>query len=229
MDIQKSEYKYTIKAAPDYAFLNVVIPSSEMLKVEAGSMAYMDTNIKIKAKARGGFKRLISGENLFISEYTAVDNDAEIGIAPASPGDIGHIYLENESIFVQNGSYLASTPGIDTAIAFQGFKGFFSGEKIFMIKCSGTGDLWFNSYGGLIEIDVQESFVVDTGSIVAFTEGLNYTVRPLGGMKSFFFSGEGLVCHFSGNGKIWIQTRLTPAFVQWADLFRPEKKRSNDD
>ena len=227
METVKTDFPYTIDSSPDYAFLNVTIPGGKTLRVEAEAMAAMDTSLSMKTKMKGGLKRMFSGEKLFINEYSAGSDGAYIGLAPGTPGDIAHLYLENETVFVQNGSFLASGPDIETGIEFQGFKGFFSGEKLFMIRCSGTGDLWFNTYGGLIEIDVKDQHVVDTGYIVAFTEGLSYTVRSVGGMKSLFFSGEGLVCRFSGEGKVWIQTRLTPAFVRWADAFRRVEKKNN--
>jgi len=228
MSEQKTDYPYTISAAPDYGMINITIPRGKTLKAEASSMAYMDSSLKMKAKMKGGLKRMLSGENLFISEFTAEEKEAEIGIAPGTPGDIGHVYLEDSTVFLQNSSYLASSPDLEVGIDFQGFKGFFSGEKLFMIRCSGTGDLWFNTFGGLIEIDVKSNYVVDTGYIVGFTEGLSYDVRPVAGLKSLFFSGEGLVCRFTGEGKVWIQTRLAPAFVSWADPFRRVEKKSKD-
>ena len=76
----------------------------------------------------------------------------------------------------------------------------------------------------MIEIDVQGEYVVDTGYIVAFTEGLDYKVQSVGGYKSLFLSGEGLVCRFSGSGKLWIQTRQVPSFSSWVNPFRPVKK-----
>ena len=120
---------------------------------------------------------------------------------------------------------MASTPGVEVETKFQGIKGFFSGEKLFWIKCSGQGDLWFNTYGGMFSVDVKDSFVVDTGYIVAFTEGLEYDVTSVGGMKSLFFSGEGLVCKFKGQGRVWIQTRHAGSFASWIHPFRPQKKR----
>jgi uncharacterized protein (TIGR00266 family) len=227
-DMEKTDYPYTLESQPAYGMLNVKIPSGKTLKVEASAMAWMDTSLTMKAKMKGGLKRLVSGENLFISEFTASSGDAEMGIAPGSPGEIGHVYLEDATVFVQNSAYLASSPDLEVAVEFQGFKGFFSGEKLFMVKCSGTGDLWFNTYGGLIEIDVEEDYVVDTGYIVGFTEGLSYDVRPVAGLKSTFFSGEGLVCRFSGSGKVWIQTRLATAFVRWADPFRSVESKDKD-
>jgi uncharacterized protein (AIM24 family) len=63
--------------------------------------------------------------------------------------------------------------------------------------------------------------VVDTGCIVGFTEGLQYRVTMFGGYKSLFFSGEGLVCQFTGQGKVWVQTRQVPAFARWCYPYRP--------
>lgn len=224
MDQQKTDFPYTIEAAPDYGLAAITIPQGRSLTVEASAMAYMDSSLRMKTKMGGGLKRMLSGEKLFINEFSAPEKDAEIGIAPGSPGDIGHVYLENETIFLQNSAFLAASPDLNTTIEFQGFKGFFSGEKLFLIKVSGTGDLWFNTYGAMLEVDVIDNYVVDTGYIVAFTEGLSYQVRSVGGLKSLLFSGEGLVCRFSGAGKVWIQTRLAPAFVRWANPFRRRKK-----
>ena len=98
-------------------------------------------------------------------------------------------------------------------------------HRFFLIKCSGKGDLWFNSYGGIIPIDVEGDYVVDTGHIVAFTEGLTYTINRIGGYKSLFFSGEGLVCKFNGKGRVWIQTRKITPFISWIHPFRPVKNK----
>ncbi|HKJ84874.1 MAG TPA: TIGR00266 family protein [Spirochaetia bacterium] len=228
MNPDRTDFPYTIDAAPDYGLVNVTIPQGRTLRVEASAMAYMDSSLAMKTQMRGGFKRMLSGEKLFINEFTATERSAEIGVAPGTPGDLAHVYLEDETIFLQNSSYLASSPDLDVAAEFQGFKGFFSGEKLFLIRCSGSGDLWFNTFGAMIEIDVTDNYVVDTGHIVGFTEGLTYDVHPVAGMKSLFFSGEGLVCRFSGSGKVWIQTRKTPAFIRWADQFRRVEKKNNN-
>jgi len=218
-------YPFTIEGRPDYAFLTVKVPANETLKVEASSMATMDTHIKMKTKLRGGFGRFLSGESIFINEFTAEGGPGEIGIAPGSPGDMTHLYLDNNIVYLQNSAFVASTMGVEIESKWQGLtKGFFSGESLFLIRASGSGDLWFNTYGALIEIDVEEDYVVDTGNIVAFTDGLDYTITKVGGYKSLFFSGEGFVCRFKGQGKVWIQTRGVAAFAWWAHWFRPVEK-----
>jgi uncharacterized protein (TIGR00266 family) len=219
------DFKFDCK--PDYGFLTVKISNGKKLKVEAAAMASMDTNLEMKTKFKGGFKRFLSGESIFINEFTAKNGNAEIQIAPASPGDMEHVYLNNQTIYLQNTAFVASGDEVLVETKWQGFtKGFFSGESFFLIKCSGKGDLWFNSYGGIIPIDVEGDYVVDTGHIVAFTEDLTYTINRIGGYKSLFFSGEGLVCNFKGKGRVWIQTRKITPFISWIHPFRPVKNKN---
>ncbi|MCI5144480.1 MAG: TIGR00266 family protein [Candidatus Electrothrix sp. AR3] len=220
-----SKFEYRFDCKPDYGFITVTIPAGETLKVEASAMATMDTNIAMKTKMGGGFSRFLTGESLFINEFTAQKAPGEICIAPGAPGDVEHVYLDNETIFLQNSAYVASDPAVNIDSKWQGFtKGFFSGENLFLVRASGIGDLWFNTYGGMFCVDVDGEYVVDNGHIVAFTDGLDYTLTKVGGYKSFFLSGEGLVCRFSGKGKVWIQTKQIPAFTGWVWQFRPTKK-----
>ena len=227
MHTTESDFEYRIDCKPDFSLLTVQVPANQTLKIEAAAMATMDVYLKMQTKARGGVGRLLGGESIFINEFTAEGGPGEIAIAPGAPGDIEHVYLDDNAILLQNSAFLASGTGIEVQSKWQGMiKGFFSGESLFLLRCSGQGDLWFNTYGALIEIDVAGDYIVDTGYIVAFTEGLNYDVSMLGGYKSLFFSGEGLVCRFSGHGKVWIQTRQLPSFISWLNPFRPTKSSS---
>jgi uncharacterized protein (TIGR00266 family) len=228
MTDQKSEFQYKLDCKPDFSFLTVQLPAEKTLKVEASAMATMDSNIKMKTKLKGGFGRFLTGESIFINEFTAQGGDGEIAIAPGPSGDMDHVYLDNQTIYLQNSAFVASGMGVNVESKWQGLvKGFFSGESLFLIRCSGQGDLWFNTYGAMIQIDVKGDYVVDTGFIVAFTEGLDYNIRSVGGYKSLFFSGEGLVCRFTGEGRVWVQTRKVPAFASWIYPYRPRKSKNN--
>ena len=223
---QGAEFRYTIDGRPDFAFLTVEVPAGRMLKVEASAMAAMSSNMKMKTKMRGGLSRFLTGESIFLNEFTADGGTGEIQVAPGSPGDLDHVTLDNQVIYLQSSAFVAAGAGVNVESKWQGLmKGFFSGEGLFLIRCSGKGDLWFNTYGAMIRMDVTEEYVVDTNYVVAFTEGLQYDVQRVGGYKSLFFSGEGLVCRFRGQGTLWIQTRQIPAFATWVWPFRPKKKR----
>lgn len=223
----RREFEYQIEGRPDFAFLTVHVPANQTLKVEASAMATMDSNMQMKTKMRGGLARLLTGESLFVNEFTAANLPGSIGIAPGAPGDLEHIYLAGDTIYLQSGGYVASSMGVTLDSQWQGLKGFFSGEGLFLIKCSGQGDLWFNTFGAMFCMNVNGTYVVDTGHIVAFTDGLQYQIGRVGGYKSLFFSGEGLVCKFSGQGKVWIQTRKLGAFANWAQHYRPVESSSS--
>src|ERR1043165_6663895 len=125
-----SEYQYKLAGKPDFSYLTVNIPAGQTLKVEAGSMATMDTNIRMKTKMRGGLARLLTGESLFINEFSAENGPGEIGIAPGSPGDMDHVYLENDILYIQSAAFVAATMGVNIESKWQGLtKGFFSGES----------------------------------------------------------------------------------------------------
>ena len=114
-ELQNSEqpgFKFTIEGRPDYAFLTVQIPANQTLKVEASAMATMDTSLKMKTKLKGGFGRFLTGESLFLNDFTAENVAGEIGIAPAAPGDLAHVYLRGETIFLQNSAFVACDPAV---------------------------------------------------------------------------------------------------------------------
>lgn len=213
---------FDIVGQSEFSLVKVQVPQDETIKVEASAMAAQDSHIKMRTRLKGGFKRFLSKESLFINEFTAEGAAGTLMIAPGPPGDIGHYRIENnQELYLTSTSYLASEIGVELDTKFQGFmKGIFSGESFFLIKCSGAGDVWFNTYGALIQVEVSGEYIVDTGHIVAFTSGLDYSVSPIPGYKAFFFSGEGFIAKFQGTGTVWVQTKLPASFVNWADAYR---------
>lgn len=219
---------HIIEASPDYSMLSVKVPAGDKIMVEASAMAAMSSNMQMKTKLSGGFSRFLTSESIFINEFTAGESRfGEISIAPGLNGDIQHYELNgSEKLYLTASCFLASESSVTYNTKFQGLaKGFFSGESFFLMEMSGVGSLWFNYYGGIFEVDVVGEYVVDTGHIVAFTEGLDYNISHIGGYKSLFFSGEGFVCRFTGQGKVWIQTKNSMALVGWADRFRRIEKK----
>jgi len=224
----KDSVQYEFLSKPDYGFLKVQLKRDQAISVEASAMASMDTNIvmttKMKGGILGGLKRTFAGESMFINTFTAQEGPGEICIAPGAPGDVEHYTLEQgKNLYLQSSTYLASSPSINVESKWGGWKGFFSGTGLFLIKLSGVGDVFFNAYGGIIEIPVENDYIIDTGYIVAFEDTLQYNVKFLGGLKTSLLGGEGLVCQFNGKGRVWIQTRKVAPFAWWLWPFRPKK------
>ena len=227
-----NQIDYTIEHSPSYASLRLDLKKNETVFVESGAMAAMDSCIKMKSKVQGGLMkgigRMLGGESLFVSEFTAKDKPGQLFVSPGVPGDIQHYYLNGNSLMVQSSGFVASSSTVTIDTKFQGFKGFFSGESLFLIKASGTGDFWFSSYGAIVEIPVDGDYVVDTGYIVAFEDTLNYNVEMMGGLsfkslKTGILGGEGLVCRFQGQGRLWVQSRNLFPLLNFLNPFRPVK------
>ncbi len=221
---QPTEFNYEIKGQPDFSYLTVHLEAGQTIKAEASAMTSMDTNISMATKFKGGFKRFFGGESIFINEFTADQFAGQLTLAGGVMGDIVPVHLDNQTIFIQSGGFLASGMGIQVDTKWQGMiKGFFSGAGLFLLKCSGKGDVFMSTFGGLIPIEVNGDYVVDNNHLVAFTEGLEYNITKVAGYKSFFFSGEGLVTRFTGQGRVWVQTHQYPAFASWIWPFRPQR------
>jgi uncharacterized protein (TIGR00266 family) len=210
-----------IKYAPSYSLAIVQLASGEGVQVESGSMVSMSPGIQMETKSKGGLlgglkRSVLGGESFFLNTFTA-PNGGQITLAPALPGDIRHMQMAGQTMFIQSGSYMASSPSIEIDTKWGGSKTFFSSEGLFLLKAAGTGDLFVSSYGAIHEVDLGpgEHYTMDTGHMVAFTDGVGYEVRKVGGWKSTLLSGEGLVVDLTGPGKVYMQTRSPQGFLAW--------------
>ena len=211
-----------IRYRPSYSLALVKLDPGEAIRAEAGAMVSMSPGLALETKVTGGLlaglkRSFLGGESFFMNTYRAPAQGGEITLAPVLPGDMIVRELRDESLLVQSGSYVASSEGINLDTKWSGARTFFAREGLIMLRVSGTGTLILSSYGAIHEVDLGpgESYTVDTGHLVAFTEGMGFKVRTVGGLKSTLFSGEGLVVDLTGPGKVLIQTRSEDAFLTW--------------
>lgn len=206
---------------PDSAIARVVLDKNQEFVAEAGCMIAMSGYINASTTLRqgkgggilGGLKRLVGGESLFLSVFRSPVAGGEIFLAPKFIGDILVYQMNGQELVVQATSYLASESGVDIDLGFQGFKSLFSGESIFWLTISGYGSVLLNSFGGIYEVPVEGEYIVDTGHIVAFEKSLNFEItKPGSSWIGAFLGGEGLVCRFKGQGKVYCQTHNPGAF-----------------
>ena len=98
----------------------------------------------------------------------------------------------------------------------------------------GGGRALLNSYGSIVRYDLAhgEVRVVDNGSMVAWTESMDYKIglaSQKGGMLTKLVksaaSGEGIVCRFTGPGTVFVQTRSFSALARTIAESVPSNKR----
>lgn len=211
----------TIEGRPSFAHLHVDLAPGESIIAESDAMASMSADLDMKAKFNGGFfsglcKKFLGGESLFINVFTNnSDGPRRVTLVQPTPGDMGVIELNGNSICLQPGAYIASTPGVKLGLKWAGFASFLGREGLFKLIVSGTGTVWYGAYGALLEKPVDGEFIVDTSHLVTYEPQLKLKVQMAGGIFSSFFGGEGLVTRVNGKGNVVIQTRSLEGLKSW--------------
>ncbi len=210
--------QFEIQYNPAHSLATVHLEPGETVRAEASAMVSMSRNIEVETntgpKGGGGFfkklkRGMLGGESFFQNTYRATSPGAHVSLAPSLCGSmVVHNLGGGPALMIQGSSYVAAPDSVDIDTQFQGMKGLFSGESLFFLRASGTGPVLINAFGAIEELDFSGEMIVDTGHLVAFTEGITYKVSKAGsGWIQSFLSGEGLVLHLSGQGKLYLQSR----------------------
>lgn len=206
--------------------VEVELDPQEQVIAEPGSFMMMNDGIKmetlfgdgnekgIMGKLFSAGKRMLTGENLFMTVYTnTVQDKRRVTFAAPYAGKIIPLDLSKlgEKVICQKDSFLAAAKGVAIGIEFQKKlgTGLFGGEGFIMQKLEGDGMAFVHSGGHVVEKELQpgELLKVDTGCIVAFLSTVNYDIQFVGGVKNTLFGGEGMFyATLRGPGKVWIQT-----------------------
>lgn len=204
---------FEIAYRPGQSMARAVLNPGEQLVAESGAMVGMSTNVQMQTSSGGvaaGLKRLFGGESFFRNTFTAQNGPGEVLLGQTLCGDMVALDMTPEGYFVQSASFIASSASVSVDTKVGGFRSFFAGEGVFVLKAtaSGPGQLLVGAFGGIQELRCDGNIVIDTGHLVAWDATLQYKVgKSAEGWLDSMLSGEGLVCHFSGQGRIWIQTR----------------------
>jgi len=208
------------------SMVEIQMGKGEKITAESGALVFMKGNIEIKTKMREGgfFKSLklkaLGAESFFVNDYIAQEDGCTLGLTGPPVGDIVQISLNGDGYIVQSGAYIASTPGIELDTKWQGFtKGIF-GSELFMLKVVGSGDMFVNAYGGIIQKQLGngEKMVLDNYHLVAMSISANYKVMKLGGLKTTILGGEGLVTEITGPGTVYFQTKNLKELIDWLGI-----------
>jgi uncharacterized protein (AIM24 family) len=110
----------------------------------------------------------------------------------------------------QKDAFLCAAMGTEISIAFNKRigAGFFGGEGFILQRLRGDGMAFIHAGGTIVKKTLKNSRLqVDTGCLVAFTQGIQYDIAKAGNLKSMFFGGEGLfLATLSGTGVVLLQS-----------------------
>jgi len=211
----------------DLQHVEVALDPGETVIAEAGGMLWMEEGIAFEAKMGDGSSpdqgflgklasaagRAISGESLFLTHFTNEASDTRrVAFAAPYPGKIDAIDLNEVggTIICQKEAFLCAAMGTELSVEFHKRfgAGFFGGEGFILQRLRGEGIAILHAGGHTVTRKLQgEKLRVDTGCLVAFTEGIDYSIEKAGDMKSMFFGGEGLfLATLQGEGTVILQS-----------------------
>ena len=229
--------QFDVSHGPSFAMLRVAPQPGQTIIAQAGAMVARNHSVNMEVKMNAGLnpgflgklkaimiafiRKFIGGETFFVNHFST-QQGGSVWLSPTMAGPVTHRYLNGERITLSTGAFLASSGNVDMRVKFGGLRAIFAREGAFFLECFGTGDLWFTSYGGIEAIDVNGSYIVDNGHLVGFEGNLTFKIRTAGGgAMGFLASGEGLVCEFQGQGRIYIQSRNVNSLVSWLTPMMP--------
>lgn len=213
----------------------VTLEPGERFVSDAGAMIRASSNIDIDVTTGsrgnggllGGLGRLLTGDTFFLSAYEVTDGRrGEVGLAPTHAGEVRRLDVApGEAWLCAGGSFLGAEGTLALDTRFQGVRGLLGGESLSLLRVSGSGAFLVAALGMLTSMEVDGELIVDTGHLVAFTEGLAYRIDKVGGgWINTWLSGEGFVMRFSGKGRIILQSHNPTRFGRQLGPLLPERQ-----
>lgn len=197
--------------------VEVQLSKGEAMYTQRGGMVWQTEGIEMKTNTKGGLMkglgRMLAGESLFMSTYTATQEGAMIAFGSTVPGAIVPYDLTGTpGIIAQKSAFLCGEPTVDVKITLtkKFSSGLFGGEGFILQDITGTGTVFLEVDGDMVEKTLADGEVlkVDTGNVVAFEKSVKYEVETVKGLGNILVGGEGLfLTKLTGPGKVILQTQ----------------------
>jgi uncharacterized protein (TIGR00266 family) len=189
----------------------------ETVYSQSGGMSWMSANIVMRTSGRGGglggvLKRAVSGESLFLVEYTSQSGKGFVAFASDFPGKIVPINLgQGQQMIAQKQAFLCAEKTVDLDIFFRRRlgAGLFGGEGFILQKLTGPGVAFVCLDGEIMEYTLGDGEVlkVDTGHVAMYEPSVAFDIEMVKGVTNILFGGEGLfLATLRGPGRVWLQT-----------------------
>ena len=219
----------------DIQLVEIELDPRETVIAEAGTMMYMDSQIRFDTKMGDGSDpnqglmakllsagtRVLTGESLFVTHFTNQGGSKQrVAFAAPYPGKIVPVELSHlgGSLIVQKDGFLCAAKGTKISITLNRRigSGLVGGEGFIMQKLEGDGKAFMHAGGTVIERRLNnESLKIDTGCIVGYTPGIDFNIETSGNLRSMIFGGEGIfLATLSGTGTVWLQSMPIRKLIQ---------------
>jgi uncharacterized protein (TIGR00266 family) len=228
--------KWEITGGSAFPLLKFTLERGEGVKSQAGSMVAISDGLKLEGKVDGGIGkalgRMFSGESFFMQHIIAGEKPGWVLLASPVPGGITDVEIKpGQELTVQKSGFLAGTQGVEVSTKVQSLaRGMFGGEGLFVVKLTGAGTAFLSTYGSIQAIDIPagEQVMVDNGHLIAWDSRMAYDItKATSSWFSAMTTGSGLVCRFTGPGRVLVQTRNPWGLGVWVYPYLPIPQRGN--
>ena len=212
--------------------VTIQLQPGEVIYSESGGMSWMSGNVEMKTHSGGGlgkmFKRALSGESLFVTDFYVTNGAGMVAFASEFPGKIIPFNLgQGESIIIQKDSFMCAEKSVDLDMHFRRRlgTGLFGGEGFIMQKVTGPGLVFAEVDGEVVEYNLQpgEVLKVDTGHLAIMESSVDFDVTMVKGISNILLGGEGLFLGtLRGPGKVWLQTMPMSKLAAKMAQFMPQ-------
>ena len=236
----KSFPKFEYEGGYGFQSVKFYLENNEKIRANGGSMNYMSPNITISTETGAIFnsvKRFVSGASLFYNIFLNNGTNTEyVQFSGVIPGSISCFYIpKGKRLKVTSESYICSTSNLKIH-GKAAFGGVLTGYGLFYIIIEAeetSGLVWLASFGKTLEIELvpSQKIKVDNGVLLALDDSIEIYTGTFGNIKSFFFSGEGIVTNIRNNSDsstiIYLDSRSRLGYMEYIRSLLPFNKKYN--
>ena len=236
----KSFPKFEYEGGYGFQSVKFYLESNEKIRANGGSMNYMSSDITISTETGAIFnsvKRFVSGASLFYNIFLNNGTSTEcVQFSGVIPGSISCFYIpKGKRLKITSESYICSTSNLKIN-GKAAFGGLLTGYGLFYIIIEAeetSGLVWLSSFGETLQIELEPSqkIKVDNGILLALDDSIEIYTGRLGGIKSFFFSDEGIVTNIrnttESNTTIYLDSRSRLGYMEYIRSLIPFNKKYN--
>ena len=226
--VSKNFPEFSYEGGDGFKSVRFTLDKNESIRANGGGMNYMSSKIEITTEmgtVLNSIKRKLSGSTLFYNTFTNKSNTKEvIQFSGVTPGNVSCFYIpKGKKLKVTFDNYLASTPNLKIS-GRASFGGVITGYGLFYTTIEAEesdGLVWLTSFGNTIEVTIkpEDTMQFDNGILLALDDEIPFETGLLGGVKSFFFSSEGIITKVHNTTTkpltIYLQSRSKLAYTDY--------------
>ena len=206
----------------DMQVLRIHLNRGDKALAEPGAMVYMSENVEAGCDSAKWWPRCMGCEPCCFATFEAKGDGAYVGLTPNRPAKVLPLVLGGRRFLGKKGMYFASTGHVDVDfnMDLNPVTCCCGGQGMIRQVLKGDGIAFIGAMGVLTHkvLAPGEKLIVDTNSVVAWEETVEYGVKKnSGGLCMCCCGGEGFFStQLTGPGEVYVQSYSHAKFKQYA-------------